>query len=379
MNSGGSLEPKKPSYPRNHSKQRLLNLNVARIQVETLICPDILGHSSFDRAIKGADSALKWPKRDTITRRLLPSIYKKLETKALDLLKSATAIAINCDIWSSKRQRGYLGVSAHYIDENFKLQHVFLACPRFSGIHSADQILDLTVEVLTKFEIENKVWYIGTDNGPNIVNAFKDWFPEFIDLHDPNKFDTDMEDVFHRVIYGDEELELEPIDAEDLDTSSPLAEEVAEKLIQRYELMQDRKILVRCVAHTLQLCPKTPVENCKMLNNSVEKLATVVAKLKKSTQGSEYVEKELGMALKALCATQWNSNFMMAERAIKLDWTAAGLDPKHRLSREHQNILEDFVEMTRPFQEAFETLQQNGVPAICQVLPSRIPSGNPRW
>ncbi|GAU92142.1 hypothetical protein RvY_04260 [Ramazzottius varieornatus] len=283
---------KKPAFPRNHPKQRLLDLNVARIQVETLICPDILGRSSFDRAIKGADSALKWPKWDTISRRLLPSIYKKLETKVLDLLKSATAIAINCDIWSSKRQRGYLGVN------------------------------------------------------------------------------TDMEDVFRRVIYGDEELELEPIDAEDLDTRSPLAKEVAEKLIQRYELMPDRKIfLVRCVAHTLQLCLKTPVENCKMLNNSVEKLASVVAKLKKSTRGTEYVEKELGIALKARCATRWNSNFIMAERAIKLDWTAAGLDPKHKLSREHQNILEDFVEMTRPSQEAFETLQRNGVPAICQDLP----------
>ncbi|GAV06575.1 hypothetical protein RvY_16541 [Ramazzottius varieornatus] len=300
----GLLEPKKPAYPRNHPKQRLLDLNIARIQVETLICPDILGHSSFDRAIKGADSALKWPKRDTITRRLLPGIYKKLETKVLDLLKSATAIAINCDIWSSKRQRGYLGVSAHYIDETFKLQHGLLACSRFSGIHNANQILDLTVEVLTKFEIENKVCYIGTDNGANIVNAFKDWFPGFIDLHDPNKFDTDMEDVFHQVIYGDEELELEPIDAEDLDTSSPLAEEVTEKLIQRYELMPDRNILVRCVAHTLQLCLKTPVKNCKMLKNSVEKLASVVAKLKKSTQGTEYVEKELGMALEARCATR---------------------------------------------------------------------------
>ncbi|GAU91990.1 hypothetical protein RvY_04143 [Ramazzottius varieornatus] len=259
---------KKPAFPRNHPKQRLLDLNVARIQVETLICPDILGRSSFDRAIKGADFALKWPKWDTISRRLLPSIYKKLETKVLDLLKSATAIAINCDIWSSKRQRGYLGVIAHYIDENFKLQHVLLACSRFSRIHNADQILDLTVEVLTKFEIESKVCYIGTDKRANIVNASKDWFPGFIDLHDPNKLDTDMEDVFRRVIYGDEELELEPIDAEDLDTRSPLAKEVAEKLIQRYELMPDRKIfLVRCVAHTLQLCLKTPVENCKMLNN----------------------------------------------------------------------------------------------------------------
>ena len=52
-------EPAKPAYPRTHPKQRMLEQNVIRIQVETLICPHVLGHSSFDRAIKGADSSLQ--------------------------------------------------------------------------------------------------------------------------------------------------------------------------------------------------------------------------------------------------------------------------------------------------------------------------------
>ena len=105
----------------------------------------------------------QWPKRTVITRRLLPSLHKKLEYSLLNLLKSADAVAINCDIWSSKRQRGYLGVSAHFIDQDFKARHVLLACPRFSGTHDADKITEMTVEILTKFELETKVYYIGTD------------------------------------------------------------------------------------------------------------------------------------------------------------------------------------------------------------------------
>ena len=59
----------------------------------------------------------------------------------------------------------------------------------------------------------------------------------------------------------------------------------------------------------------------------------------------------------------------MAERAIELDWSKAGLDPKLQLSREHQTFLENFVEVTKPFQTAFEKLQRQDIPAICQVLP----------
>ena len=131
--------------------------------------------------------SLQWPKRDVITWRLLPSLNKKLELSLLNLLKTADAVAINCDIWSSKRQRGYLGVSAHFIDKDFTSRHVLLACPRFSGTHDADKITEIAVDILTKFELETKVCYIGTDNGANIISAFKDWFPGFIDLRDQSK------------------------------------------------------------------------------------------------------------------------------------------------------------------------------------------------
>ena len=53
-----------------------------------------------------------------------------------------------------------------------------------------------------------------------------------------------MESTFHRVLYGDEELELEALDPDELDTENEMADEVAEKFMAKLELMPDRKILV---------------------------------------------------------------------------------------------------------------------------------------
>ena len=57
--------------------------------------------------------------------------------------------------------------------------------------------------------------------------------------------DADMEATFHRILYGDEELELEALDPDELDTESNIADEVAEGIIKKFELIPDRKILVR--------------------------------------------------------------------------------------------------------------------------------------
>ncbi|GAU89202.1 hypothetical protein RvY_01780 [Ramazzottius varieornatus] len=84
---------------------------------------------------------------------------------------------------------------------------------------------------------------------------------------------------------------------------------------------------------------------------------------------TEAVEKEFGRALKARCATRWNSNFIMAEHALQMDWDKAGLEKKYRLSPDYEIILKKFVKTTAPFQTAFLGLQRDSIPAICQVLP----------
>ncbi|GAU99356.1 hypothetical protein RvY_10373 [Ramazzottius varieornatus] len=127
--------------------------------------------------------------------------------------------------------------------------------------------------------------------------------------------------------------------------------------------------MIRCVAHSLQLVVQKPVKKCAVVNKAVEALVSVVSSIRHSVSMTEAVEKESGRALKARCATRWNSNFIMTEHALQMDWDKVGLEKKYRLSPDYEIILKQFVKITAPFQTAFLKLQRDSIPAIFQVLP----------
>lgn len=81
-------------------------------------------------------------------------------------------IAITCDIWSS-RSRSFFGVTGHWIDSDLNRHSIVLALKRFSGSHSWDRIIPLIKEILTKFQIERKTISATTDNGSNLIKAFR--------------------------------------------------------------------------------------------------------------------------------------------------------------------------------------------------------------
>ncbi|GAU89855.1 hypothetical protein RvY_02357 [Ramazzottius varieornatus] len=284
--------------------------------------------------------------------------YVNIKAALVRLLDKADAVAINIDIWSSKRQRGYLGISVHFIDEKFRLRNFLLACPRFKGAHTADAILNLTVEVIADYGLQSKIFYVGTDNGSNIICASKDWFPQFYEFNSPADSSDDdslqqeshQEDIQELEEAAADNEEFDPVDPEELDVDNNLANEV------------------RCVAHSLQLVVKKPVKKCAVVNKAVEALASVVSSIRHSVSMTEAVKKEFEGALKARCATRWNSNFIMAEHALQMDWDKVGLEKKYRLSPDYEIIFKQFVTITAPFQTAFLKLQRDSIPAICQVL-----------
>ena len=79
-------------------------------------------------------------------------------------LEKADAVALCADIWTSPDNRGFLGVTAHFVDEYFQLRSFVLGCPRFEGSHS--------IERIDEFDIYRKVFYVGVDNGANMIKAF---------------------------------------------------------------------------------------------------------------------------------------------------------------------------------------------------------------
>ena len=62
-------------------------------------------------------------------------------------------ISITIDIWSDRTLRGYIGITAHYIDHMFKFKSDVLACNNITTSHTAVNIKNDLNSVLEKFKI----------------------------------------------------------------------------------------------------------------------------------------------------------------------------------------------------------------------------------
>ncbi|XP_023318399.1 uncharacterized protein LOC111694435 [Trichogramma pretiosum] len=91
-------------------------------------------------------------------------------------LAKTNCVCTTADAWSSKHRR-FLGVTAHWIDDNnLSRKSVALACRNFPGTHSFDNVTNLLEEIHTFFELPlSKLAGTVTDNGSNFVKAFKEF------------------------------------------------------------------------------------------------------------------------------------------------------------------------------------------------------------
>lgn len=159
----------------------------------------------------------------------------------VDSMATAAAVTLNVDVWSSKRQRGYIGITVHFVDDQWKPRHFLLGCPRFTGNHTAEAILDLVMLVIDDFKLKKKVYFVGTDNGANIVKAFEGWLPGF--MWEGESAESREED--------DDMLTEERACLEDMEFDSQLTEELQRKLQlecpQARFALSDRSIVVNHV------------------------------------------------------------------------------------------------------------------------------------
>ena len=96
-----------------------------------------------------------------------------LKAKLLTQMKQAREVAICVDIWSKKGlTASFLGVTAHFFTPNdHKWNQARLVSP-----HTAEYVEAAVVEVLREWEIpKEKISAILTDNGRNMIKAFREW------------------------------------------------------------------------------------------------------------------------------------------------------------------------------------------------------------
>jgi hypothetical protein len=110
-------------------------------------------------------------------RMMIAQSYGYNKNKLIQLLKTAQSISLTTDLWSSRSKHGYLGLTATWINQNFEIMDVLLEVTYFPTPHTAGAIAKVIKNIIQKWEIEDRVLSITTDNGANIVAAIRELAP----------------------------------------------------------------------------------------------------------------------------------------------------------------------------------------------------------
>lgn len=95
-------------------------------------------------------------------------------------------ISLTADVWSCRIVRGCLGITAHWIDEYWTLQKIFLDVPRFMTPQTGDATCCLMFHILHSWGLMEMVNARRTDNASDIcagVSKLCDRLNESSSLH----------------------------------------------------------------------------------------------------------------------------------------------------------------------------------------------------
>lgn len=117
------------------------------------------------------------PSRKSLSCNILPTVHAEILEKIKIEIQSASGICLTTDGWTSKSNKSFLAVTAHFIDNETILRSHLISCEEFIERHTADNLCNYLKKVASDFQITNKITAVVSDNAHNIAAAIRqsDW------------------------------------------------------------------------------------------------------------------------------------------------------------------------------------------------------------
>ena len=306
------------NFARRHSQKIQTSKTQAVIEWIVLdIQPfKVIEGEAFRKMILELDPYYVIPTRNTV-KSIIKKAFEKRRTSIKEFVKNISGkISFTTDIWSSLKTEGFLGITIHYVNENWILKHFTLDIFRFKGSHTGQAIANEIYKIILDFGLETKAMAITTDNGSNMVAGAN---------------------------------------------------------ILKEKLSLDTFVHCRCVAHVLNLIVTTGLEILKI---SIKKLRKLITVIRKSTKVLEELENLFNIEGKQFlrpildCKTRWNSTYQMINRACFLkEYIQMALVRSPDLSsyfpeENEWELYKDLNEFLGQFYNATTTLSSQTYPTI---------------
>lgn len=165
-----SYLPKKlTTSTKNDIDRKLLSLIIRDLQPFSVV-----EDRGFHEFVSALNPSYQLPSRFVISKTLLPLMYEECLNDTRKLIDSGKTFCITTDAWTSINTVSYVGVTAHFVDENFNLKSILLECSSCDLRHTAENLAAELRRITLEWGIMNKVIFAVSDNAANIQKALQD-------------------------------------------------------------------------------------------------------------------------------------------------------------------------------------------------------------
>ena len=280
----------------------------------------------FIRLVESLNPSYQLPKKDAV-RDYIIARYNQCKINIKNELKAQKGLfSLTTDIWTSPSFIPFLCVTVHFIDSNWRLKSFLLAFRHIFGHHAGLRIYDCFKEILTEYDLMNRVLTVTLDNASNN--------------------DTFMDEMILNKVVIDNECQI------------------------------------RCFAHILNLAAQDSIQE---FIDKIEPLRSAIKAIKYSPSKIEklhlYCDQEIPQIphVKPFLdvRTRWNSTYDMIERVLILRAPLTRLFNEIRLQDpnfpefdvNYLNCFELLVNFLRPFKEVTEMCSGQNYATFSTVVP----------
>lgn len=322
----------------------------------------IVEHPSFKQLFDGFDVEVL--SRSTLTRRI-SELFLERQAKIKSDLMNVQYVCTTADIWSAKK-RSFIGVTCHWINDDFCRQSATLACQRFKGTHSYDRIASILEDIHIRYGLDtNKIVATVTDNGSNFVKSFKEFgvtlpAPSCMQEIAPQDIVFDNNEVDEN--NGSDGDEFDNQDIEEI-TFAVIADE-KEVLDKQHRLPNH----LRCASHTINLicttdCSKAINSNAVLKRRHSQAMIKCNMLWKKASfpKSSEVIVETLGHTLSYPGVTRWNSYYDSIKNILKnknkLETLFERLNLNNCFNENELLYLEEYCQVMEPLAATLDVFQ----------------------
>ena len=176
----GSRKGVKPSkaYGLRSAQQLQFDMELTQMLADCNLPWTLAENPAFKRFVWGRDPYCNFKSAATLSTAKLPILFHQVKTEVFSKIrrdvKTVQAVCFTADGWSSRSMDKYLGVTAHYINDHWKMERFVVACRPQAGRSTATVIAIQFDNVVREIELEPSVFKsLVTDNATNMVLAAK--------------------------------------------------------------------------------------------------------------------------------------------------------------------------------------------------------------